>query len=121
MTTRVASRSYTALRRGRLGPGVAIAMRIMRIAVASVLLAACASSNSSTPSGDPPTLQVDTPTRGTTVDGMTVMVSGHVSGGTGAVAVSINGASAALSGDGGFSAQVPLMPGVDIVETHAID
>jgi hypothetical protein len=106
-------------------------MRSMRATVAAVLFAglavaaaACSSANSTTmdPTADAPApqLTIDTPTRGTTVDGSTVTVSGSVVA-SGAVHVTVNGTDTPVGSDGSFSTSVTLTDGIDVIETHAID
>jgi hypothetical protein len=80
-------------------------------------ITACASSKST---DTPPTLQVDAPARGTTVDGATVTVSGSAHD-DGAVRVTVNGTEVPLAKDGTFTTTVTLDPGISVIETHAID
>src|SRR5262245_229623 len=96
-------------------------MPSLRLVLVSTLVA-CGSSEPGTPADQgPPTLSVDSPTRGTTVDGSTVNVTGHVTGGTGAVQVTVSGSVATVGSDGAFAAQVPVNAGISVIETHAID
>src|SRR5690348_7869823 len=90
----------------------------MRAHVAAIFVAtACASSKSV---DTPPTLQVDAPARGTTIDGATVTVSGSAHD-DGAVRVTVNGSEVPLAKDGTFSTTVTLDAGISVIETHAID
>jgi hypothetical protein len=89
----------------------------MRANVAAILftIAAC-----STQSTTPPTLEVTSPQRGTQAQGDTVTVTGRV-GGSGRIHVTVNGTETPTGADGTFSANVTLAPGIDVIETHAID
>lgn len=92
--------------------------------LALVLAAAACSSATNGGSGgsaEPLVLTVDTPTRGTTVDGTSVTVSGHATGGHGALTVTVAGQATPVGADGSFSAATTVTDGIDIVETHAKD
>ncbi len=67
-----------------------------------------------------PTLEIESPARGTFVDDPNVVVRGRVRD-DGPVRVTINGTQATVAPDGAFMATVPLSNGLEILETHAID
>jgi hypothetical protein len=71
----------------------------------------------------PPTLEITSPQRGTTVQGDTVEVSGVVTDDNDPrkVKVVINGAEVSPAKDGTFTATVPVAAGISILETHATD
>src|SRR3954471_9334347 len=71
----------------------------------------------------PPTLEITSPQRGTTVQGDTVEVSGVVTDDHDPrkVKVVINGAEVTPAKDGTFTATVPVAAGISILETHATD
>lgn len=99
----------------------------MKQNVAAVLLAGLCACSSATPGpgapgsdGTQPTLTIDTPTRGTTVDGQSVTVTGHATGGTG-LHVTVNATDVALASDGSFTTTLAVADGIDVIETHALD
>lgn len=68
-----------------------------------------------------PTLAIETPARGTFLDGDELVVTGRAAD-DGAVAVTVNGTAAALQPDGSFAVTVPALgPGLFVIETHASD
>lgn len=71
----------------------------------------------------PPTLEITSPARGTTLQGDSVEVSGVVTDDHGAkkVKVVINQTEITPAADGTFTATVPVQPGITVLETHAID
>jgi hypothetical protein len=89
----------------------------MRAAIAALLLAACTSAAGP---DTPPTLNVQTPARGTFADGTQVTVTGTVSD-DGPVKVTVAGQEVTPAKDGSFTATVTVAPGVSFIETHAID
>jgi hypothetical protein len=95
-------------------------MRAIAIAASLGGLLGCASD----PGEDlPPTLEITSPQRGTTVQGDAVEVSGVVTDDRGAnkVKVVINGLEVTPGKDGTFTATVPVAAGISILETHATD
>lgn len=81
------------------------------------VLPACASSDDT-----PPTIEVTTPERGTLAEGATVTVTGTVADDApGRLRVVVNGVEASLAPGGAFTATIDLAPGVEIIETIAID
>ena len=100
----------------------------MRANVAAVVFAglcavtsACASATPAGPTDDsPPTLSIDSPTRGTTVDGESVTVTGHATAAD-AVHVTVNGTATPVAADGSFTATLTVASGIDVIETHATD
>jgi len=82
------------------------------------VLAACSTAaHQSTAPDAAPTLVITSPARGTTVDGASVTVTGT----TTAPTLTINNVGVPVGGDGTFSADVPVAPGISLIETHAID
>ncbi len=71
----------------------------------------------------PPTLEITSPARGTTLQGDSVEVSGVVTDDHGAkkVKVVINQTEDTPAADGTFTATVPVSAGITVLETHAID
>ncbi len=71
----------------------------------------------------PPTLQITSPQRGTTIQGETVEVSGVVTDDHDAtkVKVVINGTSVTPAKDGTFTTTVSVGSGITVLETHATD
>ncbi|MBA3458348.1 MAG: Ig-like domain-containing protein [Deltaproteobacteria bacterium] len=71
----------------------------------------------------PPTLEITSPQRGTTVQGDTVEVSGVVTDDNDPrkVKVVINGSEVVPAKDGTFTATIPVTAGISILETHATD
>ena len=68
-----------------------------------------------------PILTIDTPLRGTMIDGDTVYVSGHVQeDGSSVASLTINGRATGIADDGSFTAAVTLPPGITILQTEAI-
>lgn len=67
-----------------------------------------------------PTLEIETPTRGTFVDDGTVIVRGRVRD-DGIVKVRVNQTQVAVDPDGSFATTLSLPRGLAILETHAID
>jgi len=102
-----------ALRLHRIVP-----MRSARCLLAFAVLApACASSDDT-----PPVLAVSTPERGTLAESAVVSVAGQVSDDApGRLSVRVNGLEAVIAPDGSFAVDVPVPPGVDILETIATD
>ncbi|MBL9014922.1 MAG: hypothetical protein JNL83_12135 [Myxococcales bacterium] len=95
-------------------------MRALAIAACFGGLVGCASD----PGVDlPPTLEITSPQRGTTVQGDSVQVSGVVTDDRDArkVKVVINGLEVTPAKDGTFTATVPVTAGISILETHATD
>src|SRR5262245_60073584 len=91
---------------------------MMRILAASLLLTiACSSEGTDTP----PTLEVTSPARGTLADAASVTVTGRALDKDGPVKVTVAGVEVTPAKDGTFTADVPLAPGIDLIETHAID
>lgn len=95
-------------------------MRIHRrwvaIAMFSVL-GGCAASDDS-----PPTLEVTSPERGTMAEGSTVTVTGQVTDDApGNVRITVNGVAAQVAPDGSFTATLSLAPGIEVIETIAVD
>jgi len=90
---------------------------MMRPGFALLALAACTSSPAKTVA---PTLEVTTPARGTTVDGGMVTVSGTATA-SGAMTVTVDGEEVPVGKDGSFSTQIAVQPGIQVIETHAID
>ncbi|HTR55915.1 MAG TPA: hypothetical protein VMJ10_34805 [Kofleriaceae bacterium] len=89
----------------------------MRIAIAAVLVA-CSSAASPTTA---PTLEVTSPARGTTSDGTSITVAGTATGGSGALAVTVNGTQVAPAKDGSWSTAIVVPAGLSLIETHATD
>ena len=83
--------------------------------IAALLTVGCTSP--STPEGTP-TLDVTSPARGSTSDSNQVTVSGTA---THAAQVTVNGKTVAPGADGTFATTIVLDPGIDIIETHAIN
>jgi hypothetical protein len=77
-----------------------------------LLLAACTAADET-----PPTLTVTSPARGALQDELTVTVTGT----TDAREVRINGLAADVAADGSFSLTFAVPPGIDVIETIAID
>jgi hypothetical protein len=95
---------------------------MMRVLAAALLLAAIGcSSETSTESDTPPTLEISSPARGTLADADTVIVTGRVSDKEGPVKVTVGGTEVTPAMDGTFTATVPVADGVHLIETHAID
>lgn len=95
----------------------------MRVTVATACLlsiAACASSGKGGGSDAIPTLQVTSPTRGTTSDSTQITVTG-VATDDGPLKVTVNGTAVTLAKDGSFSATITVPEGLSLIETHAID
>src|SRR6185503_5264317 len=70
----------------------------------------------------PPTVEVQTPERGTVSGGGNVMVTGRASDAESAVVqVMVNGTVAALADDGSFQASITLDSGITLLETVATD
>ncbi len=90
------------------------------IVVASVFgsLVGCAASGSD---DAPPVLEVTSPARGTTSQGDQVTVTGRVTDDKSGVKVRVQGTDVTPSADGSFSATITAQPGLEIIETHAID
>lgn len=70
--------------------------------------------------GTPPTLEVTSPTRGTTNDSATVTVTGKALD-DGAVSVTVNGTSVAPGADGTFTTDIAVGTGITFIETIAAD
>ena len=70
----------------------------------------------------PPTVEVETPERGTVTEGGAVTVSGRASDAESAVLqVMVNGTLATLADDGSFQASITLGEGITLIETVATD
>ena len=69
----------------------------------------------------PPTLEITSPQRGTTIQGDSVEVTGVVTDDHDHVKVMINQTEVTPAKDGTFTATVPVGAGISILETHAID
>jgi hypothetical protein len=97
-------------------------MRAMmrRLSILLLGLGACTSSSKDSTTDTAPTLEITSPTRGTTVDGASVMVTGTATD-DGEVTVTVNGTDTPVAADGSFTASVRLTGGISIIETHAID
>ena len=91
----------------------------MRIAIAAATLAAACSS--SQPPATAPALVVASPARGTTSDGNAISVAGTATGGSGALAVTVNGTQVTPAPDGSWTTVVTVPAGLSLLETHAID
>src|SRR5450755_4696654 len=65
-----------------------------------------------------PTLKITSPARGTIASSGPVTVTGTV---TNANRVFVNGAQVTVAADGTFTTSVTTTPGIDIIETHAIN
>jgi hypothetical protein len=85
----------------------------------AIALVACTSSISSTSKAPAPTLEVDTPTRGTTVNGSSVTVTGKASGD--GITVTVDGNAVAVGDDGSFSTMITVASGISVIETDATD
>jgi hypothetical protein len=71
---------------------------------------------------EPPTVEVQTPERGSTSGDGRVMVSGRASDAESAiVSVTVNGTVATLADDGSFQASITLAEGITVLETVATD
>ncbi|HEY5946717.1 MAG TPA: hypothetical protein VIV40_14540 [Kofleriaceae bacterium] len=92
---------------------------MMRVLAAALLLAAIGCSSEGTDT--PPTLEVTSPARGALADASTVTVTGRVADAEGPVKVTVAGNAVTPAKDGTFTTTVTLDPGVDLIETHAID
>ncbi|MBA3395040.1 MAG: hypothetical protein H0T89_20505 [Deltaproteobacteria bacterium] len=92
-------------------------------AIVTVLLAAtvgCSSASGTQDDDLPPTLEIQSPQRGTFSSSNDVTVTGKVTD-EGAVRVTVNGTSVTPNADGTFSATVTVASGVALIETHATD
>jgi hypothetical protein len=70
----------------------------------------------------PPTVEVETPERGTVTGDTSVTVSGRASDAESAVLqVTVNGTQATLANDGSFQASITLGEGITLIETVATD
>ena len=87
------------------------------LAALAIALAGCTAAASS--KATPPSLEVATPTRGTTVSGSSVTVSGKASGDS--IAVTVMGSAVTLGSDGSFSTTVSVPSGISVIETDATD
>ncbi|HEX5064198.1 MAG TPA: hypothetical protein VFV99_32715 [Kofleriaceae bacterium] len=95
---------------------------MMRLLAAALLVSVIGCSSSEEGKADtPPTLEVTSPARGTFADADTVTVSGRATDKEGPVKVTVGGMAVTPAADGTFTATVPVTPGVDLIETHAID
>ncbi|NVB80300.1 MAG: hypothetical protein HOV81_18040 [Kofleriaceae bacterium] len=95
----------------------------MMRAIAAALLLTIGCSSSGGDDGDkPPVLEITSPARGTLADGETVSVTGRVTDESFAsVRVTVGGVEVPTAVDGTFQTTVPVMNGIAIIETHAID
>jgi hypothetical protein len=90
------------------------------------LVAACGNSVTDDPTDDatrdalPPTIEIEAPARGTIADGATTMGRGRVPDLGGVAAVTINGREASLDGDR-FELELTGAPGINLIETRAVD
>jgi hypothetical protein len=91
----------------------------MRDLAAILLLTAIGCSSAGTDT--PPTLEVTSPARGTFAESDTVTVTGRATDGEGSVKVTVGGVEVTPAKDGSFSVDVPVAPGIALIETHAID
>jgi hypothetical protein len=89
-------------------------------AIAAALLLTVVGCSSDEPD-KAPVLEITSPARGTLADAETITVTGHVTDDHAGVRVTVAGTDVAVAADGSFSAEVAVVPGVDIIETHAID
>ena len=98
-------------------------LRLTGFALALALATACGNgSPAEVEDKNAPVLSITEPTRGTTVTGDFVTVTGSIADEElGAGSVTINGVPAEVGDDGQFTAQVPLAHGVTILETIATD
>lgn len=72
--------------------------------------------------GEPPSLEVASPSRAAQLDGADVTVSGRASdGGTGVASVVVNGVAAEVAADGAFAVELALDGGVTLLEVVARD
>lgn len=95
---------------------------MMRVLAATLAVAAVACSSQGTTETDtPPTLEVTSPARGTLADSDTVTVTGRVTDLEGPVKVTVSGTEVTPAQDGTFTASVPVTAGIAMIETHAID
>src|SRR5689334_16623640 len=92
---------------------------MMRVLAAALLLTVVACSSDAP--DKPPVLEVQSPARGTLADSDTITVTGHVTDDHAGVKVTVAGTEVPVGADGSFTATVTAVPGVDIIETHAID
>ncbi len=95
----------------------------LAILTAALFASACTSEELSRPAL--PLLEVTSPARGTMTEGLTTIeVTGTARpglDGEAVMAVTVNGARAAVAADGSFAVAVALAPGVSFLETLAID
>lgn len=92
------------------------------VTIAGAGLTACSSSDGGDPGEDPaPVLSIESPERGSMPGGDTITVSGTATDDTDGLRVTVNGAAVDVGADGAFSVEVPVAPGLAIVETKAID
>jgi hypothetical protein len=89
-------------------------MRAIGAVAFSLLVAACSSADQPAD----PTLEITSPARGTIASDGPVTVTGTV---TNANQVFVNGAQVTVAADGTFTTSVTTTPGIDIIETHAIN
>lgn len=95
---------------------------MMRAIAAALLLTIGCSSGGEDGDDKPPVLEVTSPARGTLADGEMVTVTGHVDDESWAsVKVTVNGTEVPTAVDGTFTTNVPVMDGIGIIETHAVD
>ncbi|MDB4961222.1 MAG: hypothetical protein JWP01_1221 [Myxococcales bacterium] len=94
---------------------------MMRAIVVASLLSGLIGCSADMSSSEPPVLEVTSPTRGTTMEGDQVTVTGTVQDDHKGVRVTVNGTTVTPSADGSFTATVPARAGIEIIETHAID
>lgn len=92
----------------------------MRLTITA--LAVCAFSGCSAEQSEdlPPVLEITSPERGSQLEGNTVTVTGIVKD-DGAVRVTVAGTEVTPAADGSFSATITVTPGIDLIESHAID
>ena len=93
----------------------------MRAIVVASLFGSLIGCSADESSDAPPVLEVTSPARGTTSEGSEVTVTGRVTDDHPGVKVSVNGQQVTPAADGSFSATVTTAPGLDMIETHAID
>jgi len=96
---------------------------MMRATAVAVLLAGFVGcSGTEGTAGDlPPVLELTSPERGTFAEGDQVTVSGRVQDDSASVAVTINGTEVTVNADGTFQTTLAVRPGMEMIETHAID
>ena len=92
----------------------------MRMPIAALVVCGFAGCSAEAVEDTPPVLEITSPQRGTQLDGDTVTVTGIVKD-DGKVRVTIGSTEVVPAADGSFSATITVAPGIDLIETHAID